>query len=197
MCNTGSSACSQLPLTQRTPTSDSTISWDNTKKGIFITFQYRHSPNNFITIAVDNVNPKDENTQKRVKGLFYRMLPGFRNIVAFWKVPRLRPFDLLVRDAHSTLVEWYIQGKTGQKTVPVSLCQLKITRGLNWHRTRASVARGRRVTAWAMARPADEHRFNPHYIQPQVLPHREHRKINQLFLQRIPVGLCVRITRNT
>ena len=40
------------------------------------------------------------------------MLPGFRNIIAIWKVPRLRPFGLLVRDVHSTLVEWYIQGKT-------------------------------------------------------------------------------------
>jgi hypothetical protein len=60
-----------------------------TNKGIFITFQYRHIPNDFITIDVDSINPKDEHTQKRVKDLFYRMLPGFRNIVAFWKVPRL------------------------------------------------------------------------------------------------------------
>jgi hypothetical protein len=51
---------------------------------------------------VDSINPKDEHTQKRVKSLFYRMLPGFRNIVAIWKVPRLRLFDLLVRDVHST-----------------------------------------------------------------------------------------------
>jgi len=65
----------------------------------------RHSPNDFITIDVDSINPKDEHTQKREKGIFSRILPGFRNIVAFWKVPRIRTFDLLVRDVHSTLVE--------------------------------------------------------------------------------------------
>jgi len=76
-----------------------------TTKGIFISFQYRHSPNDSITIDVDTISPEDEHTQQRVKGFFYRMLPGFRNIVAFWKAHRLRPFDLLVRDVHSTLVE--------------------------------------------------------------------------------------------
>jgi hypothetical protein len=67
-------------------------------KGIFITFQYRQNPNDFITIDADSFNLKDEHTQKRVKGLFYRMLPGFRKSGAIWKVPRFRQFDLLVRD---------------------------------------------------------------------------------------------------
>ena len=88
-----------------------------TTKGIFITFQYRHISNDFIKIDVDSINPKDEHTQKILKSLFYRMLPGFRNIVAIWKVPRLRLFDLLVRDVHSTWVEGYMHGKTGQKPV--------------------------------------------------------------------------------
>ena len=34
---------------------------------------------------------------KKVKALFYPMLPGFRNSIAFWNVPRLRRCVLLVR----------------------------------------------------------------------------------------------------
>jgi BMFP domain-containing protein YqiC len=41
----------------------------------------------------------------------------------------------------------------GEKPVPVPLCPPQISYGLTWDRTRASVVRGRRLTAWAMARP--------------------------------------------
>jgi hypothetical protein len=52
-------------------------------------------------------------------------------------------------------VEWNWQGKTevlGEKIVPVPLCLTQIPHGLNWDRTRASTVRGRRLTAWDMAR---------------------------------------------
>jgi hypothetical protein len=53
-------------------------------------------------------------------------------------------------------VEWNCQGKTEllvEKPVPVPLCPSQIPHGLTRDRTRASVVRGRRLTAWAMARP--------------------------------------------
>jgi hypothetical protein len=52
-------------------------------------------------------------------------------------------------------VEWNWQGKTevlGEKHVPVPLCAPQIPHGLTRDRTRTSAVRGRRLTAWAMAR---------------------------------------------
>ena len=54
-------------------------------------------------------------------------------------------------------VEWNWQGKTevlGEKPVPVTICPPQIAHGLIRDRTRASAVRGRRLTAWAMARPS-------------------------------------------
>jgi hypothetical protein len=42
----------------------------------------------------------------------------------------------------------------GGKPVPVPLCPPQIPRGLTGDRTRASAVGGRRLTAWAMARPS-------------------------------------------
>jgi hypothetical protein len=53
-------------------------------------------------------------------------------------------------------VEWNWQGKTevlGEKPVPVPLCPPQIPQGPTRDPTRASAVRGRRLTAWAMARP--------------------------------------------
>jgi hypothetical protein len=53
-------------------------------------------------------------------------------------------------------VEWYWQGKTEElweKPVPVPLCPPQIPHGLTRAWTRASAARGRRLTTWAIARP--------------------------------------------
>jgi hypothetical protein len=53
-------------------------------------------------------------------------------------------------------VEWNWQGKTevlGEKPVPVPLCPPQIPHGLKGDWTQASAVRGRRLTAWAMARP--------------------------------------------
>jgi hypothetical protein len=55
-------------------------------------------------------------------------------------------------------VEWDLQGKIeelGGKTVPVPLCPSQIPHGLTQVRTLASAVRGRRVTAWTMARPCN------------------------------------------
>jgi hypothetical protein len=52
-------------------------------------------------------------------------------------------------------VAWNWREKTevlGEKPVPVSLYLPQIPHGLNRDRTRASAVRGRRLTAWAMAR---------------------------------------------
>jgi hypothetical protein len=52
--------------------------------------------------------------------------------------------------------EMILTGETeelGEKPVPVPLCPLKIQYELTRARIRASVARGRRLTAWATARP--------------------------------------------
>jgi hypothetical protein len=53
-------------------------------------------------------------------------------------------------------VEWSWQGKIevlGEKPVPVPLWPPQIRHGLSWDRTQASAVRGRRLIAWAMARP--------------------------------------------
>jgi hypothetical protein len=53
-------------------------------------------------------------------------------------------------------VEWNLQRKTeelGEKPVPVPLCPPQISHGLTRDRTRTSAVGGRRLTAWAMARP--------------------------------------------
>jgi hypothetical protein len=54
-------------------------------------------------------------------------------------------------------VEWNWQGKTEvleEKPAPVPLCPPQITHGLTGDQTRASAVRGRRLTAWAIARPS-------------------------------------------
>jgi hypothetical protein len=58
--------------------------------------------------------------------------------------------------SNGALVEWNWQGKTeelGEKPIPVSLCPPQIPYGLTRDRTRACAVGGRRLTAWAMARP--------------------------------------------
>jgi hypothetical protein len=53
-------------------------------------------------------------------------------------------------------VEWWWEGKTEDledKPVPLPLCSSHISNGLTRARTRFSAVRGRRLTAWAIARP--------------------------------------------
>jgi hypothetical protein len=57
--------------------------------------------------------------------------------------------------AWRAMVEWYWQDKIeelGEKPVPVPLCPPQIPHGMTWVRTGASGVRGRRLTAWVMAR---------------------------------------------
>jgi hypothetical protein len=63
---------------------------------------------------------------------------------------------LFVFPCNGAPVEWNWQEKTkvlGEKPVAVPLCPPQIPYGLAHDRTRASAVRGRRLTAWAMARP--------------------------------------------
>ena len=75
---------------------------------------------------------------------FYPMLSYFRKSIAVFKVPRLRPFVLLLRE----LVEWHWQGRTealGEKPVTVPLCIPQIPHGLTWYWTRVYAVTGRRL----------------------------------------------------
>jgi hypothetical protein len=59
--------------------------------------------------------------------------------------------------SNGALVERNWQGKSeelGEKPVPVPLCPPQIPHGLTRDRTRASAVGGRRLNAWAMARPS-------------------------------------------
>jgi hypothetical protein len=78
-------------------------------------------------------------------GLFCNPMMKMKMIIVFW------PFR-----SNGAPVEWNWQGKAeelGEKPVPVPLCPPQIPRRLTRDRTRASAVGGRRLTAWAMARP--------------------------------------------
>jgi hypothetical protein len=56
-------------------------------------------------------------------------------------------------ESHGVIILRGENRRTRRKPVPVPLCSLQIPHGLTWTRARASAVRGRRLTAWAMARP--------------------------------------------
>jgi hypothetical protein len=65
-------------------------------------------------------------------------------------------FFFFIFPSNGAPVEWNWHGKTeviGEKPVPVPLCPLQIPHGPARDRTRAYMVGGRRLTAWAMARP--------------------------------------------
>jgi hypothetical protein len=90
-------------------------------------------------------------------------------------------------------VEWNWQGKTellGEKPVPVPLCPPQIPHGLTQDRTRASAIGGRRLTAWAMARPDTSalrqnqtfsHLVFPLTILYQILKHEDQRPADFIY----------------
>jgi hypothetical protein len=90
------------------------------------------------------------------------MLPELGKSIALRKVPRFRPFILLVRAICRWRCAWSIGGKImtgennllGGKRVLVPLCSPQISHGLTWDRTLASAVRGRRLTAWSIAQPS-------------------------------------------
>jgi hypothetical protein len=66
--------------------------------------------------------------------------------------PVMKLTSFFVFPCNGAPVEWNSQGRTkvlGENPVPVPLCPSQITHGP----TRDSAVRGRRLTAWAMARP--------------------------------------------
>jgi hypothetical protein len=116
----------------------------------------------WITLAsvCCNVGRSTVETNRKVEVLFYTMLSVFRNFIVFCKVPRLRPFVLLVTATCRWRWVWSIGGMilTGGTEMLgvqllVSLCLPQISYGLYWDRTRASAVTGRRLTAWNMAWP--------------------------------------------
>ena len=85
-----------------------------------------------------------------------QMLQTHRSLKAFCATLWWRWLVFLVFPCNVAPVELNWQGKTevlGEKPVPVPLCPPQIPHGLIWDRTRSSAVRGRRLTAWAMARP--------------------------------------------
>jgi len=79
----------------------------------------------------------------------------------------------------------YWQGKTeklGEKPVPVLLCPPQIRHGLTRARTRASVVRGRRLTAWVMT--LREHSLNVFYSFSST----DDDKISAYVTFRLPAG---------
>jgi hypothetical protein len=69
---------------------------------------------------------------------------------------RLKIIFFFIFASNGAPVEWNWQGKTevlGEKPVPVPLCPPQIPHWLTRDRTRAAAVEGRRLTAWAMARP--------------------------------------------
>jgi hypothetical protein len=71
--------------------------------------------------------------------------------------PVMKIIIFFIFASNGASVEWNSQGETevlgGEKPVPVLHRQPQIPNGLTRDRTRASVVRARRLTAWAMARP--------------------------------------------
>jgi hypothetical protein len=69
--------------------------------------------------------------------------------------PLMKMIIFFVLPCNGASVEWNWQVKTevlGEKPVPVPLCPPQIPYGLTRNGSRASAVRGRRLTAWAMAR---------------------------------------------
>jgi hypothetical protein len=84
-----------------------------------------------------------------------QMLRTHRSLEAYCATLWWRLLVFFVFPCNGAPVEWDWQGKTevlGEKPVLVPLCPTQIPHGLTRDRTRASAVRGRRLTAWAMAR---------------------------------------------
>jgi hypothetical protein len=97
-----------------------------------------------------------------IKGYFVRwrapqkLLRTHRSLEAYCATLWWRWLALSAFPSIGALVEWNWQGKTevfGEKPVPVPLCLTQIPHGLSRDRTQASSVTGRKLTAWAMARP--------------------------------------------
>jgi hypothetical protein len=87
-------------------------------------------------------------------------------------------------------VEWNWQGKTealGDKPAPVPLCPPQITHVLTRDRTRASAVRGRRLTAWVMARPKDT--LSLHYVNSSFIGLRQSLPVSTFDTRTFPTSV--------
>jgi hypothetical protein len=87
-----------------------------------------------------------------------QMLRTHRSLKASCAIQRWRwkMISFFIFTSNGAPVEWNWQGKTevlGGKPVPVPLCPQQTPHGLTRDRTRVSAVEGRRLTAWAVARP--------------------------------------------
>jgi hypothetical protein len=63
------------------------------------------------------------------------------------------------------------ENRSSKKNVPLPLCPPRIRHGPTWDRIRASVVRGRRLTAWAMAWPRQMITYPHSYEHPKSKCH--------------------------
>jgi hypothetical protein len=103
--------------------------------------------------------------------------------------PVMKMISFFVLPCNGAPVEWNWQGKTevhGEKTVPVPFCRPQIPHGLTRVLTRTSAVRGRRLTAWAIARPENSQTLSVVSVYSRTLSDRElfiffKRNTNNLF----------------
>jgi hypothetical protein len=99
------------------------------------------------------------------EGAPQQMLRTHRSLKAYCANPVMKMSSILPScTSNGAPVEWNWQGKTDNSEKNMSQCHFvhhKSHMDLTWDRTGASVVRGRRLTAWAMARPRCGH-CHPH-----------------------------------
>lgn len=120
-------------------------------------------------------------TKTKKKVLFYPIFPNSRKNIAFWKVPRHRPFILLVRRTLRLIRVRSIGGMiidgvkpkySGEKAARYQSVHHKSH--INWPGIKPGPSKITRLrpTAGAMGRPLKT-QLTLHYINFHVVPHRE------------------------